>query len=210
MIIPMSRLVAEYGVKPTAILHVGAHLAEEAAAYAAAGVEWVLWVEANPELMGELEARLLNFPGQRALHAAVSDTDGGTATLHLCTFSMASSLLPPKDHLIVYPGMHYPRSVGVETVTIDTLLAVNGYGFGGFDMLNIDIEGAELLAFKGAEKTLPFLKWIYLEVNTREMYEGCAMVDDVDTYLGERGFERVATADEGWDHGFKDALYARR
>ena len=35
------------------------------------------------------------------------------------------------------------------------------------------------------------------------------MVGDVDAYLGERGFERVATADEGWDHGFADALYVR-
>jgi hypothetical protein len=122
---------------------------------------------------------------------------------------MASSLLAPKEHLITYPGMPYPRSLEVETVTIDTLLRENGYGLGGFDFLNIDIEGAELLAFAGAAETLPHLKWIYLEVNTREMYEGCAMSDDVDAYLGERGFARVVDADEGWDHGFKDALFVR-
>ena len=97
----------------------------------------------------------------------------------------------------------------VTTSTIDTLLEAARLGHDAFDLLNIDIEGAELLAFQGATKTLPHLKWIYLEVNTREMYEGCAMVGDVDAYLGERGFERVATADEGWDHGFADALYVR-
>jgi FkbM family methyltransferase len=209
VILPMARLVAEYGVRPKAILHVGAHLGEEAAAYQEAGVERVLWVEANPELFGELEARVSRHPGQWAVQAAVSDVAGQRATLHLCTFSMASSLLPPKDHLIVYPGMHYPRSVEVTTSTIDTLLEAARLGHDAFDLLNIDIEGAELLAFQGATKTLPHLKWIYLEVNTREMYEGCAMVGDVDAYLGERGFERVATADEGWDHGFADALYVR-
>jgi FkbM family methyltransferase len=209
VIIPMSRLVAEFGVKPKNILHVGAHLAEEAAAYQEAGVDRVLWVEANPDLMGTLVDNVGHYPGQRAIQAAVSDKDGATATLHLCTFTMASSLLAPKEHLITYPGMPYPRSLEVETVTIDTLLREHGYGLGGFDMLNIDIEGAELLAFKGAEETLPYLKWIYLEVNTREMYEGCAMSDDVDAYLGERGFARVVDADEGWDHGFKDALYVR-
>jgi FkbM family methyltransferase len=209
VIIPMARLVAEFGVTPKSILHVGAHLAEEAAAYQEAGVDRVLWVEANPELMGTLRDNVGHYPGQRVLQAAVSDTDGATATLHLCTFTMASSLLAPKEHLITYPGMPYPRSLEVETVTIDTLLAREGYGLGGFDFLNIDIEGAELLAFAGAEKTLPFLKWIYLEVNTREMYEGCAMSDEVDAYLGERGFARVVDADEGWDHGFKDALFVR-
>lgn len=205
----MHRLQSEYGVRPTDVLHVGAHLAEEAEAYHNAGVERVLWVEANPELFGELEGRLLNFPGQRAVRAAVADTDGAVATLHLCTFSMASSLLEPKDHLVTYPGMHYPRSVEVETVTIDTLLAREGYPYDAFEMLNIDIEGAELLAFRGATETLPHLKWIYLEVNHREMYEGCAMLPDVDDFLWGRGFQRVAMADEGWDHGFSDALYTR-
>jgi FkbM family methyltransferase len=209
VIIPMARLVAEFGVTPKNVLHVGAHLGEEAAAYQAAGVERVLWVEANPDLMGTLADHLSGYPGQRAIEAAVSDTDGGAATLHLCTFTMASSLLEPKEHLTTYPGMPYPRSLEVTTTTIDTLLREHGYGLGGFDMLNIDIEGAELLAFRGAEETLPFLRWIYLEVNTREMYEGCAMSDDVDAYLGERGFVRVVDADEGWDHGFKDALYQR-
>lgn len=206
----MSRLVAEFGVRPRAILHVGAHLGEEAAAYHEAGVERVLWVEANPDLMGTLRDNVSRYWGQTATQSAISDKDGETATLHLCTFTMASSLLAPKDHLIVYPGMQYPRTVDVETETVDTLLTSLNYPHDLFDMLNIDIEGAELLAFRGAEKTLPHLKWIYLEVNTREMYEGCAMSDDVDAYLGERGFERVVDADEGWDHGFKDALYARR
>jgi len=209
VIIPMARLVAEFGVKPKNILHVGAHLAEEAAAYQEAGVDRVLWVEANPDLMGTLTDNVGHYPGQRAIQAAVSDKDGDVATLHLCSFTMASSLLAPKEHLITYPGMPYPRSIEVETVTIDTLLAREGYGLGGFDMLNIDIEGAELLAFEGAAETLPHLKWIYLEINTREMYEGCAMADEVDAYLGERGFARVVDADEGWDHGFRDALYVR-
>lgn len=210
MLITMDRLQAEYGVSPKRVLHIGAHLGEEAAAYHEAGVEEVMWVEANPELFGELEARVRAYPGQHAAQAAISDTDGGTATLHLCTFTMASSILAPKEHLVTYPGMHYPRAVEVTTSTIDTLLRCCYGRYDAFDMLNIDIEGAELLAFRGAEMTLPHLQWVYLEVNHREMYEGCAMLPDVDAFLRARGFDRVAMADEGWDHGFSDACYARR
>ena len=83
----MDRLVGEYGVKPKSVLHVGAHLAEEAGAYHAAGVERVLWVEAN---------------------------------------------------------------------------------------------------------------------------EGCALLPQVDEFLAERGFERVALQDAGYYHGWADALYVRR
>ena len=211
MIIPMSRLVAEYGVRPKGVLHVGAHLGEEAGAYAEAGVERVLWVEANPELVGELRARILPYPGQYAVQAAVSDVDGGEATLYLATFTMSSSLLPPKDHLAVYPGIHYPRALGVVTTTVDTLLLEADLGSpGDFDLLNLDLEGAELLALRGAEGLLPHLKWVYLEVYHREMYEGCGLLPEVDAFLWARGFGRVAMADEGWDHGFSDALYARR
>jgi FkbM family methyltransferase len=209
VIIPMARLVAEFGVKPRAILHVGAHLAEEAQAYQEAGAGRVLWVEANPDLMGTLTDNVSHYPGQTAVQAAISDVDGGEAELHLCAFTMASSLLEPKEHLITYPGMPYPRSITVPTQTIDALLARLGFAEGYFDFLNIDIEGAELLAFAGAQKTLAHVKWVYLEVNTREMYAGCAMSDEVDSYLGGLGFSRVVDADEGWDHGFKDALYVR-
>lgn len=209
MIITMDRLQAEYGVNPQAVLHVGAHLGEEAEAYSRAGVRRVLWVEANPGLIPQLEVNVLRFPGQTCVEAVVSDTDGADATLHCCTFSMATSLLAPKEHLVIYPGMHYLHDLPVKTVTVDTLLSDLGVPHDAFDFLNIDIEGAELLAFEGMPKVLPFLKWVYLEVNTREMYEGCAMVDEVDAYLGGLGFERVVMEDEGWDHGFKDALYVR-
>jgi FkbM family methyltransferase len=210
VIIPMSRLRDEFGVRPRAVLHVGAHLGEEAPAYHEAGAQRVLWVEANPRLMGTLADNVSGYPGQEAVQCAISDVDGGTATLHLCTFTMASSILAPKEHLVIYPGMHYPETLEVPTRTIDSLLRHLGERHDAFDLLNIDIEGAELLAFKGAEMTLPNLKWVYLEVNHREMYEGCAMLPDVDDFLGARGFERVAMADEGWDHGFSDALYSRR
>lgn len=209
MIITMDRLTAEYGCAPKAVLHVGAHLGEEAEAYSRAGVERVLWVEANPGLIPQLEVNALRFPGQTCVEAVVSDADGADAVLHLATFTMSSSILAPKEHLITYPGIHYPTDLPVKTITVDTLLSDLGVPHDAFDLLNIDVEGAELLAFKGMPKVLPHLRWVYIEVNTREMYAGCAMVDEVDAYLGGLGFERVVMEDEGWDHGFKDALYAR-
>lgn len=209
MIVPMARLVEEFGVRPRAVLHVGAHLGEEAQAYAAAGVERVLWVEANPGLIPQLEVNVLRFPGQTAVEAVVSDTDGGDAVLHLATFTMSSSILAPKEHLRIYPGIGYPDDLPVKTVRVDTLLRDLGVPHATFDLLNIDVEGAELLAFAGMPLVLPHLKWVYIEVNTREMYAGCAMLDDVDAFLAERGFDRVVMEDEGWDHGFADALYVR-
>lgn len=212
MLITMDRLVAEHGVRPKAILHVGAHLAEEAPAYAEAGVGSVLWVEANPHLMERLVGAIAPYVGQECVLAAVSDTDGAEAHLHMATFSMSSSLLPPKEHLRYYPHIRYPETLPVETVTVDTLLQRLRKPAGVFDMLNIDIEGAELLAFAGMPETLKHLRWIYLEVNYEEMYAGCALLPQVDAFLGDRGFVRVALEDaiyEGKGCGWGDALYQR-
>jgi DNA-directed RNA polymerase len=79
-----------------------------------------------------------------------------------------------------------------------------------YNFWNFDIQGAELLALKGAEESIKYAKALYLEVNTEEVYQGCALVGDLDTYLGERGFERVLT--KMWDNGscgWGDALYVR-
>lgn len=206
----MDRLQAEFNVTPKAVLHIGAHLGEEAAAYHAAGVGRVLWVEANPRLMGTLVDNVLHYPGQRAVNAAVSDVDGAVAHLHLATFSMSSSLLPPKEHFRFYPHIHYPEQMQVETITVDTLLEQQGVLPDAFDMANLDIEGAELYALRGMTRILPFLKWLYLEVNHEEMYAGCALLPDVDAFLAERGFERIAMENAGYYHGWSDAAYARR
>jgi FkbM family methyltransferase len=209
VIITMDRLRAEYGVAATAVLHVGAHLGEEAEAYARAGVADVLWVEGNPRLLAQLEQNVLRWPGQRAVGAVVADADDRETVLHLATFTMSSSLLPFKRHLDIYPTILVEHDEPVTTVTVDTLLERLDIPHDRFDFLNLDIEGAELLAFAGMGKVLPHLKWIYMEVNVEEMQEGCAMRDDVDAFLAERGFERVAYEDMGPQWGWGDALYRR-
>jgi FkbM family methyltransferase len=216
MLITMDRLQAEHGVKPRNILHIGAHLGEEAAAYHDAGAKEVLWVEGNPHLMDTLRHGVSAYPGQKAVHALVSDTDGAEAVLHLASFSMSSSILPPKEHLRHYPGITYPEAAGLpmKTTTVDTLLRDLGYGPGWFDFANLDIEGAELHAMRGMRTVLPYLKWLYLEVNFEEMYEGCAMLPDVDAFLSQEGFDRVAYEDAflegGRKVGWGDACYRRR
>ena len=52
------------------------------------------------------------------------------------------------------------------------------------------------------------MDYIYTEANFEEVCSGCALIADLDTYLGEHGFSRVALVDTG--AGWGDALYAKR
>jgi hypothetical protein len=76
-----------------------------------------------------------------------------------------------------------------------------------YNFLNIDIQGFELEALRGARKTLKNVKWIMSEVNRAEVYENCAHVEEMDEFLGKYGFNRVETNWAGQTWG--DALYVK-
>jgi hypothetical protein len=78
-----------------------------------------------------------------------------------------------------------------------------------FSFVNIDIQGAELQAIRGMGELLTWIDAIYSEVNKEELYEGCATVKEIDSYLKKFNFERVATR---WvlGKGWGDALYVNK
>jgi FkbM family methyltransferase len=201
MLIPLATLTAKYGITITGVIHVGAHHAEENGDYLGVGVPQnnIYWIDAIPDLCKKLQARLPNV-----INAAVSDTNG-VFDFHITNNVQSSSLLPLKTHLIEHPDIHVIRTVRTPTHRMDDIVTQCGIQA---DFLNMDIQGAELKCLKGFESKLPMIKYIYSEVNERELYEGCALLPQLDEWLSERGFDRVETFMTG--SGWGDAFYIRR
>jgi len=57
------------------------------------------------------------------------------------------------------------------------------------DILWVDVEGAELLVFRGAENTLRHVSVIHVEVSFRPMQVGKPLFWEIDFFLRLRGFE---------------------
>jgi hypothetical protein len=76
-----------------------------------------------------------------------------------------------------------------------------------YNFWNFDIQGAELLALKGAMKSIEYVKALYLEVNIEEVYKGAALMSDLDDFLSKYNFKRVVTKMTGY--GWGDALYIK-
>lgn len=205
MLIAWSDLVAKYRIQPTGVLHVGAHMAEEASIYDRAGIHNVWWVEANPFLIEPLE-RVTERYGHHVIHAAVSEKDDEQVTLKVTNNGQSSSLLNLHRHLQVSPDVWQTQEVALTTQTIDSVVGENAIHNCNF--LNMDIQGAELLALKGATNYLKSVEWVYTEINTWELYRGCARVWELDEYLAPQ-FVRTETKLAG-DVGWGDALYIRR
>lgn len=210
MLIDFRQLFHKYNIKPTGVLHVGANVGEEAPVYAALGIPKVVWIEGNPDLMETLYANTSKFPGSIAYNFLAGE-ERKTATLHISNNAgQSSSILELGTHKIAHPDVHYIGDKEVEMYRIDEAL---GSGeLDGLDFLNLDIQGAELLALRGMGSLLSQFKWVYTEVNKNEVYVGCATLDSMDLFMTANGFRRVELFNNGgfFDRlNWSDALYIR-
>ena len=187
----------------TGILHIGAHNCEEMHIYDVLGVsmENIVWVDAIPNKV--LEAHMRGIPN--VYHAVITDKDNDVVVFHISNNGQSSSILDMGAHLQEHPGIDYISDLIQSTSTIDTFFEKNQLDASKYIFWNFDIQGAELLALKGAIKSIVHAKILYLEVNEKELYKNCGMIDEIDTFLAQYHFKRVLT--KMTQHGWGDAVY---
>jgi FkbM family methyltransferase len=200
-------LARRHGLRLRGVVHVGAHKGEEVETYRTLGVQKMLLVEANPEIHAELAAKCAGDPTIVTVQAAASDRSG-SVTLRVSEFSQASSLLRPALTVELYPFTRTVKQIEVEARRLDRIVSDAGLRRDDFNLLNIDVQGAELMVLRGAEKLLAKVEMVNVEVNFDELYEDAAQIEEIDKYLGERGFRRVALACP-YDRSWGDAVYVR-
>jgi len=208
MLIPIQQLIEQYGVSLRGVLHLGAHQAEEAGDYERAGAKQVVWIEGNPELMPVLNEELKLFSNQRAYNVLISDKDGQDVAFKVTNNFQSSSILELGTHKTHHPGIEVHHTLNLKTHRLDSFFNENVVDTSECNFLNIDLQGAELLALKGLGNRLNSIDYIYTEVNVGSVYVGCATMIELDRFLHERGFIRIATKLTKWQWG--DALYVRK
>jgi FkbM family methyltransferase len=167
---------------------VGAHLAEEADDYTRHNWGKVIWIEAQGDLAERLRNKL-DPQCNQVINATVWSTSGLTFEFNVSSSTQSSSLLNFGTHKKHYPDIVFTKSYSVITSTLEDILDKDSE----FNFINLDIQGVELEALKGLGAHIDNVKWIYSEVNKKEVYENCSNVKEIDRYLRERGFKRAAT-----------------
>lgn len=192
MLISVQSLASRWGMSPRTILHVGAHEAEEMAAYDSHGwgSERTVWVEGQPELAARLSERLAGRAHHRIIHAVAWDAVEAV-TFYRTNNSQSSSALPLKLHSAEYPSIVVAEESRVTTSRLDEVLSEDRILDLGIDFANLDIQGAELRALKGLGHHLSHVGAVYSEVNIAELYEGCATLRELDGFLHKHGFVLV-------------------
>jgi FkbM family methyltransferase len=179
-------------VAKVGIVHVGADVGQEVAQYFSYGFENIILIEANPDCHRTLLSKFGDDPRIKIFNYAICDKRG-TIDFHIHTSRSGStepaSILPMKRFKEIVKTLHTTKTIQVPAMTLDAVFEKYRIAVSDYNFINLDIQGAELLAFRGAGKLLSSIDVIISELNVVEMYEDGALEDEVVRYLDQQGFD---------------------
>ena len=207
MLIDLKFIIKKYNLNIKGILHIGAHECEELNSYINNNIpiHKQLWIEAIPE---KVIISKKKYPGLNILNHIISDVDNKIVSFKVTNNYESSSILDLKTHLIEHPHIHVINKFEAKTKTIKTIYDENNINYNLYNFINLDIQGAELLALKGMGDILNNFDYIYIEINEKELYKDCALLPELNLFLQQKSFIRVET--EMTPHGWGDALYIKK
>jgi FkbM family methyltransferase len=203
MIISLRDLVSKYNVKITGVIHVGAHHGQEYDEYKNAGAARVIWIEPCKLALKVLNGKFENNKDVTIFPVACGEyVEEAMMNVSPQNDGMSNSLLEPEKHLQLHPDIQFPYNEKISVNRLDNL----EFDRKSYNTLMMDVQGFEDRVLRGGPDTLKHIDYVYTEVNTDEVYKGCARIETLDAILSD--FERVETKMAGGIWG--DAFYVRR
>jgi len=207
MLLNITQLIQKYSLKITGVIHVGAHYGEEVAEYIRNGIKNIILIEPCAPAFKKLQNKFGAHHHIKLLHCACAAVDGEAEMFtETANNGQSNSLLQPLKHLHHYPEIQFKGTEKVKVHRLDTVMAaISG---GNYNMINMDVQGAEGAVIIGGKETLQHIDYIYTEVNedSAQLYKNATKITELDDLL--KDFERIETS---WtEQGWGDALYIRK
>jgi FkbM family methyltransferase len=205
MLLNLTHLIRKHGLKIKGVIHVGAHFGEEDKEYLQHGIYLRHYFEPCAKAFKVLKHNIHSSGRheQAYLYECALGSEMSTEVLmnvESHNKGQSNSILKPKTHLRHYPLIQFNDTEVVSMITLDSV------GINNCNLLNMDVQGYELEVLKGGVHTLQHIDYVYTEVNTYEVYEGCAKLHELDEFL--KDFDRIEMQLTG--QGWGDALYVRK
>lgn len=200
-------LFRRFGIVPRGVIHLGANVGQEALAYLTLGYERALFVEPEPTVFAQLTRHLAyvdklagvigRFVGldagrwSQAFQVAVGNSIGSVKLFVQPKSSQANSILAPIPGSMGNILQAPVAEVDVPLTTVDQLMLelADGWQMSDFNVLYVNVEGAELMALQGAKDTLAHMEFAFIEVNLEAHYEGEPSDDAIERHMRSAGFE---------------------
>ncbi len=206
MLIKLNNLIKKYNMTITGVSHFGAHVGQEVSTYKELNIKNIHLFEPQKKIFKDLEKKFSNDHDVSLYNIGLGSENKITnINLSPGNDGQSASILDPEKHKAFYPDIEFYGKEEIELRVYDDL-SIEGVNF-----FNIDIQGYELYALEGSIETLKKdIEYIFIEVSRKELYEGSALVKDLDEFLEKLNFIRVETKWVSYRIPWGDALYIKR
>jgi FkbM family methyltransferase len=201
-------LCQHHNITPRGIILIGAYDGKTLKRLNLPNTVKILVIDANQGAVERLQENFADSPNIQVVQAAIANHND-TVTLHLTSLESSSSILPWKQYSEIYPNIKEIQQLTLSSRTLDTLLEELNLSPSDFNILILDIQGAELLALEGANQLLNNLDAIYTNVHYQELFEGGALAEEVNQFLSDYQFDIVAE-DTPYHPAWGEAFYVRQ
>lgn len=133
--------------------------------------------EADPNVFEDLWKNVKDRDNVTALNYAIAKTSG-KIIFHPSNQGLSGSIRAPKEHLTVYPQVHFLNDIVVDAVSLDDYMGP--YFNGIVDFVWADVQGAELDMIAGGNNFFSnCVKYLYTEFSKKELYDGAPTLDQI-------------------------------
>ena len=168
------------------IIHMGAHRGGEAAVY-----DWfnkkTIWIEANPKIIDDLKDHTSQYINQRVIQALLSDEDNKLENFNISSNDGASSsIFSFGSYKKIHEKIKMTDVMKLKTNTLDTIIKKEQINLDKYDFWVVDLQGAELLALKGANEMIKSCKFMYIEISKENIYKNGANWNELNEFLKKK------------------------
>ena len=208
MLINLDKEFKKYNIFPKGFIQVGAHIGQEVKIFKKLNSEAKIYLfEPQKELFQKLKMQYKNDKYTTLFNLALGDSkQTQTMFKDINNDSQSSSILKPKEHLKYHSYIEFEKD-NQEIIYVDTL---DSFNIHDVNILCIDVQGYELNVLKGSKTSLKNIDALLVEINRKELYEGCPHVSEIDHFLKDFDYVRIVT--KWWKKTIPwgDALYIKK
>lgn len=213
MLINFENIESKLNFNLKGIIHIGAGSGAELRAYKNLDISNFILIEPDPQLYKKLILRKVFYSvfykkNIYLENCLITDKVSSAVSFKIMNIKDCNSIYDLHLHKKIYPNVFVKKTIKLKSETLNNLF-IKKYDIKNYNFINIDIQGAELLAFRGGTKILKNIQGIYTEVNFKELYKNCALVNELDKFLLNFGFKRVMT-NNSMHSSWGDALYLKK
>lgn len=178
------------GVTPTGFIDAGAHFGEtnEYIQSIYPGVR-VVSFEANPNCAPILTQRGIEFHicllGDKTVEKVPFHLNPKDPTSTGCSIFREKTEFFENSNIVELPMYRLDEVVPIEAK---------------MNFLKMDVQGAELNILDGAERILPAIDYIFLEVSFAQYNEGAPLFGEVFDYIRSKGYHITDMCEPGWQN----------